>query len=243
MTSLPTLKGRPGILRVSLAALALSLTCSVPLTAATTAPKPVSITKPEFPATLRKNGKEGRAVVKIRIEADGSVSDVAVKSADEPAFGEAAAAAVKTWKFEPATRDGQAVPISVEMPVVFSLSVEEKLNLAFKREVFTKFDEPFVEAKVLKERPKLKKPVKPNYPKSLTGSGQSADIRVEYFINTKGAVIIPSMPKSDAPVELQLAAVTTVARYDYEPVKHEGKPVNVRMVATIKLRDPSKEKS
>lgn len=75
-----------------------------------TKPKPVA--KPrsiEYSDAARADGKEGRLLLQLTVGEDGSVSRVDVLSGVHPALDAAAIAAVKTWRFEPATRCGKPV--------------------------------------------------------------------------------------------------------------------------------------
>jgi TonB family protein len=72
--------------------------------------KPSPLTRPsdiEYTQDARANNIEGRLVLRIIVAADGSVSDVQVQSAVDPALDAAAVAAVKTWTFKPAMRCGK----------------------------------------------------------------------------------------------------------------------------------------
>jgi outer membrane biosynthesis protein TonB len=98
-----------------------------------------------YPAVFRSAGIEGSALVDVAIDEGGSVYSVQiiqrplaprtimvlrkpdgterrVTPRDDPAFGEAAAAALKGVKFEPAMRDGQPVPFTMRMTVNFDPS-------------------------------------------------------------------------------------------------------------------------
>jgi TonB family protein len=83
-------------------------------------PKPFFGPAPEYPAALRKAGVKGKAVVTVRITPQGTVLDPVVASASDPAFGEAALAAVRQWRFIPRVEDGRAVETRVDMPFVFA---------------------------------------------------------------------------------------------------------------------------
>jgi TonB family protein len=74
---------------------------------------------PEYPAGLRKANLKGQAVVSVRIGANGAVFDPAVKSATNPSFGDAAAAAVRRWRFLPMVKNGHPVETKADVPVVF----------------------------------------------------------------------------------------------------------------------------
>jgi TonB family protein len=75
---------------------------------------------PEYPASLLKAKVEGQAVVSFRIGTNGRLLDPVVKKASDPAFGEAALAAVRLWRFLPQVKDGHPVETRAEMPFVFT---------------------------------------------------------------------------------------------------------------------------
>lgn len=74
---------------------------------------------PEYPAALEKQRIEGDAVVAMRISRTGTVVDPEVKSATDPAFGQAALAAIRQWRFLPGVKDGHPAEAKVEMPFHF----------------------------------------------------------------------------------------------------------------------------
>ncbi len=82
-------------------------------------PKPFLGPAPEYPASLRKTNISGQAVVTLWIRVSGAVRDPVVKSATDPAFGEAALAAARTWRFIPRVKDGNPVECKVDMPFIF----------------------------------------------------------------------------------------------------------------------------
>jgi TonB family protein len=101
------------------------LATSPPAAAATPAassldrpPERISYVRPAYPPNLRLMSVSGRVSLAVIVGAAGTVEDARVVEA-VPAgrgFEEAAIAAVKRWKYRPATSAGQAV--AVEIPVV-----------------------------------------------------------------------------------------------------------------------------
>jgi len=81
-----------------------------------------SNTVPAYPSEARSTGKTGTVVLKVVILADGSVADVQVMRGEEP-FVSAAVAAVKTWKYEPARHQGQAITVYRIVQIPFKLTV------------------------------------------------------------------------------------------------------------------------
>lgn len=78
--------------------------------------------QPPYPPQLLRTGVEGKAVVKVLIGADGRVKQVAIVSADDPLFADAAERqALRKWRFRPATRDGAAIESWKTMTVRFQI--------------------------------------------------------------------------------------------------------------------------
>ncbi len=86
-------------------------------------PRAASRLQPDYPPAMLRLGREGSVTVRVSIDADGRVLDVALVRADDPLFFEATRRhALRAWRFKPATRDGTAVPSAREMTVHFRLS-------------------------------------------------------------------------------------------------------------------------
>lgn len=76
--------------------------------------------KPEYPKMSLRLGEQGTVVLTVMVKSDGSAGDVEVKSSSGfTRLDRAAADAVKTWRFNPATIDGKAVDKSYEVPITF----------------------------------------------------------------------------------------------------------------------------
>ncbi len=77
---------------------------------------------PSYPASARRLGIEGTALLRVFVDAKGHVGDVVVKqSAGHPDLDRAAADAVRRWRFDPARQGTDAVAMWVELPVEFHL--------------------------------------------------------------------------------------------------------------------------
>ena len=76
--------------------------------------------KPEYPKMSLRLSEQGTVVLTVMVKSDGSAGDVEVKSSSGfTRLDRAAADAVKTWRFNPATIDGKAVDKSYEVPITF----------------------------------------------------------------------------------------------------------------------------
>ncbi len=91
---------------------------------------PGTITPPEplyqkldvvYPITLWDREVEGRTILRVRIDEDGTVGEVRVTvPSGEAAFDTAAVRGLRAARFSPALRDGEEISIWATLPVVFS---------------------------------------------------------------------------------------------------------------------------
>ena len=88
-------------------------------------PKLVDFVQAEYPADAAKAGIEGAVEFKILIAPDGTVQEAEIVGTPEHGFGEAALAAVKQFKFQPATKNGEPIPARVGYRYVFELAEPE----------------------------------------------------------------------------------------------------------------------
>ncbi|WP_126446033.1 energy transducer TonB [Sulfuricystis multivorans] len=79
-------------------------------------------TPPSYPAIARRLGEEGTVVLRVELDETGAVVSAQVKtSSGFSRLDEAALAAVKTWRCEPARRNGQPVRAVALQPFKFLL--------------------------------------------------------------------------------------------------------------------------
>lgn len=79
--------------------------------------------RPVYPESARRAGIQGTTLLRIHIEVDGHVSDVSVqRSAGHQSLDEAAADAVRRWRFEPALNSAGPVSMWAVVPVEFRIS-------------------------------------------------------------------------------------------------------------------------
>ncbi len=93
---------------------------------------------PQYPPELACMGVGGTSTLRVVIGVDGKPSEVTpVNSSGNPQLDQLARAAVQGWQFKAATRNGQAVPATIQVPVSFNppqprpdecFAVEERLR-------------------------------------------------------------------------------------------------------------------
>lgn len=89
---------------------------------ATTDPVPLGRPAAPYPADALRNGESGTVLLRVTVGTDGVPYGIALaRSSRSRSLDRAAMAAVRTWRFRPATSNGQPVPATVQIPVSYSL--------------------------------------------------------------------------------------------------------------------------
>jgi len=87
-----------------------------------TEPVVISRVMPRYPPAARGSGVEGTAVVRAVVRRNGRVGSVEVLRDPGMGLGDAAADAVKRWRFTPARLNGEAIEVHYNVTVNFRLS-------------------------------------------------------------------------------------------------------------------------
>jgi periplasmic protein TonB len=85
-------------------------------------PRPIFQAAPSYPPELRKRNLEGSVQVVFLVDRDGKVIGPKVEKSTNPSFDRPAIEAVRQWKFEPGTRNGEKVAFKMRVPITFSAS-------------------------------------------------------------------------------------------------------------------------
>jgi TonB family protein len=83
------------------------------------APKVVYRVDPKFSKEARKNKREGTVRLRVIVGVDGRTRDIRVVQSLGMGLDENAIKAASLWRFEPATKNGEPVPVEVTMEVNF----------------------------------------------------------------------------------------------------------------------------
>jgi protein TonB len=81
--------------------------------------------EPQYPSASRRLGEQGTVQLRVLVSADGHAAHVGLhRSSGFPRLDDAAAAAVRDWRFVPAMRGTTPVDAHVIVPIVFKLEEE-----------------------------------------------------------------------------------------------------------------------
>ena len=90
-------------------------------------PRPVSGAAgnavPDYPAAARRQRLQGKVVLQVEVSTQGSAGKITVlTSSGHRELDDAAVSSVRKWRFVPASRGGEAVPATAEIPIQFRLA-------------------------------------------------------------------------------------------------------------------------
>lgn len=185
-----------------------------------------------YPHALRVDEVRGSAKAVMRIDRAGKVRAVEVVKADRPEFGLALTAALETFSFSPALREGT--------PVEFYLALEERFDgrmgddaserlMALEKKHpeeivgMSRLDQPF---RPLSQRAPL-------FP-TAAGLGETGEALIEILVDKEGRARLPRIVSASAPA-FGYAAAQAVGVWRFEPPKMGGKPVVARVQVPVKF--------
>jgi len=85
------------------------------------APKPFYTPQPEYTDKARKEKINGTVLLTLVVMADGHVRDVKIIKGLDKGLDKQALTAVRTWRFEPGSKDGKPVAVELSAEVTFRL--------------------------------------------------------------------------------------------------------------------------
>ncbi|MDO9081372.1 MAG: energy transducer TonB [Desulfuromonadales bacterium] len=85
--------------------------------------------KPPYPKQAERNGWAGTVLLNLSINAKGEVEKVGIaKSSGYKLLDQQARQSVSAWRFKPARRNGYAIAVTVQQPIIFRPTPPEKVQ-------------------------------------------------------------------------------------------------------------------
>ncbi|AOS45066.1 Gram-negative bacterial tonB protein [Lacunisphaera limnophila] len=179
-----------------------------------------------YPASMMGEGiysGEVRAV--ISVDAEGNLSDWLVTGYTQPAFAEAASAAIQRWKYEPTLVDGRARASRADILFEFRLEGVIVMTLpgASTKHAFRQIlEERYAYRPVrLSELDRIPTPVHVVPPVARI-DGPPRTVTVGFYIDEEGRVRMPAVERESADDLLAAAAVAAVEQWRFEPPLRKG---------------------
>jgi len=195
--------------------------------------KIVELHNPIHPRSLMEVGvSKGYAEVLMKVDEAGQLEDWFVTAYSHKEFADSVVRAMKTWKFMPATMNGEAIGAITQVRFVFeAVGTVITQNAATQMDAYRYRIEKLFSYKLagLKDIDRLPVPVtmpSPAYPEKLSKRG--GQVLLDFIIDETGKVRLPSVVSADH-AELAELASMAVKNWTFEPPRQKGRPVAVRV--------------
>jgi TonB family protein len=188
------------------------------------APVAIHQEPPEYPFSMRLDGKRGEVLLEFTVMEDGSVSNPQVVKSSHPDFEAPAVEALLKWRFRPGTKDGHPVSTRMRVPIIFGLTqmpdgsngyevwnVPSSAPRSFPPEL--QYDEP----------PKPLVISAPVYPFDLLVAKVKGKASVSFLVDPTGRTQMVKVISASQP-EFGAAAMAMAEAWTFEPARKGGKP-------------------
>ncbi len=189
---------------------------------------------PVMPLSLNHEGvTQGHAYVAIQVGADGVLNDMLLTGCSDSRLGQSALAALKEWKFTPATFEGEPIGVITEIrfffesgAVLISITSADAMN-QFMQHGSNTNAYALSTLKQLDRVPALTATAKPVYPTEWRERGVHGNVEVQFFVDESGTVRMPHVISADHMALADIAS-DAIRQWKFEPPTSLGKPVVIR---------------
>lgn len=208
-----------------------------------TAPRLRTMARPVYPYEALKANRTGHAVVTYLVNKSGRVAAVKVQEATSPEFGEALAAAVSDFRYDPALKDGRATNALLSFRQDFSRSTNHGVvsdrDLHFLR-CEQKKPETIVAARDLDGSlvPIVRQP--PQFPPTITEPATGGEAVIEFIVDDEGTVRLPRIASATQPA-FGYAAIQAISGWRFESPTYGGREVAARVQVPIAFEPAPKK--
>ena len=216
---------------------------------------------PEYPASARANRIQGDVFVNVVVDENGRIQDAVAMNCPScsPVLGEAAAAAVRKWEYQPILKDGKPVAVSSFVAFRFQLETKPSVEVLTRAKSSTpglepphrvEDGQPIIGAIIVTDKPAppiaprkfqvipmglaeahLVHKVNPEYPQMARIAHIQGEVVLECVISKSGDVS-SLRAISGHPILVQ-SALDAVKQWKYSPFLVAGAPVDVESRITV----------
>lgn len=184
-----------------------------------------------YPASMLYDGVyTGEVRAAISVDQNGVLSDCLIVSYTEKPFADAALAALKRWRYQPARVHGRSQSSRTEIVFIFRDQgvIVQNLPGAQERQIVQGILQGRYnyQACQLRDLDRIPTPVHV-VPPMFNGDSHKRSVTVGFYIDEEGKVRLPSVSREAADDYLAAAAVKAVEQWRFEPPLRKGLPVLV----------------
>ncbi len=196
-------------------------------------PEPLVLNDPVHPVDSLLRRESGHATAKFILDTKGLPTGIELTEASAPEFAAALEAAIETWAFKPAQRDGARVPVEMTVRREFAVPTEGPVfRLLHALSVGGVGSAKGLDAPL---RPLWRG--FPAYPEKLLSGGTRGEATIEFIIDQGGRCRMPRVISATRQ-EFGAAAAMAVSQWVFERPKRNGVPANVQVQISIGFNPP-----
>lgn len=202
--------------------------------------------QPKMPFLLLQRGvTEGRVILAIDISAEGKLTDHLVVGYTHEPLVRPIIEAIKVWQYQPARRDGVAIPAQLELTVtmsatgvVVSHTGMEIVETMMERMLGDRLKYRPSRLNEIDRVPARLNNISPKYAEEALKKGVRGKVQVHFYIDENGIARMPAVDNSDHPYLAEIA-VEAVREWKFEPPTSKGNPVLVEASQEFRFGDGS----
>jgi len=191
--------------------------------------------EPVFPLSLQNSVvMNGEARIAIDVDEKGKLTDWLVTGYSRKEFADSALAALRQWKYEPPSINGQLWASVRELHFDYSRSgvvVNFTGTEAMSNRLESLLQRSYAfRTHSLRDLDRIPTPIQvvsPLPPAPGPGSGEKHTVAVEFYIDEQGRVRLPSVARADAGSAYAASALAAVRQWRFDPPTIKGRPVLV----------------
>lgn len=175
-------------------------------------PRLLAVT-PVFTAErLAPSGQPPVVRIKFSLDATGAVVQAQPETPLSAQLAKTVAETVKSWRFTPARKDGQAVPAEMVVPVLCQPPVKPN------------------SPKIVPPRAVSREA--PSYPVAMRRFGLTGQVTINFEVDVDGKVVNPVIHESENP-GFDAAALEALLRWKFQPGTSNGKPAKMKLQVPV----------
>lgn len=193
-------------------------------------PQPLRMVPPNYPPAAYATNARGSVTVTFTVKPDGRTTHIRILKAEPPGLFDAAArTAVRQWRFQPATRNGKPVPMTVNQTLIFTPPTQ-----AGTPQAAAKAAAPGVPRNIIPSNVHPVRIVPPRYPSAAYRAQQGGSVTVQFLVMPNGHTADIRVLEATPPSVFNAAAITAVSQWRFRPVT-----APTQVVQTIQFNPPN----
>ena len=199
----------------------------------------------KYPAEAQEKGIQGRVIVQMVVEKDGTITHAKVVRGVDPLLDTEALRVVNSSpKWKPGKQNGEAVRVKYTLPIMFRLGGDSSDSKTAEAPKEAKVDENGIH-QVCEEMPEFPGGMREcmnwlgkniNYPEDCKKAGIQGRVIIQFVVDKDGSIKSPKVARSVHPSLDKEALRVLSSMPNWKPGKQKGEAVKVKYTIPVMFR-------